>query len=246
MAANTFGIHQSTVSKVILEVCIVVTKNLCTKYLQDLHFPKTEEEMKQKVPQFEVEFCMSQAFDAIDGAHIQYKAAQEIHKTFLITFFFISVKTVCDYRGIFMDIDRLWPRSLHHAKMFANSNVNQRMVKSVLQITYQYLLPEWTKVPSFFVVFFDWRSSLSINTIFTDTIYALYSQRGSFVLYMTFVKCQKYKQMKCKFKLIQKKLTMMIKSFNITKTILLHVTQMKSDLSEMLLQIAWRHAYKII
>ena len=79
MAANTFGIHQSTVSKVILEVCIAVTNYLCTKYL---HFPKTEEDMKQKVPRFEGEFCMSQAFDAIDGTHIQYKDAQEIHKTF--------------------------------------------------------------------------------------------------------------------------------------------------------------------
>ena len=49
MTANTFGIHQSTVSKTMLETCITVTKYLGPKYL---HLSKYVEEMKQKVSQF--------------------------------------------------------------------------------------------------------------------------------------------------------------------------------------------------
>ena len=62
MTADTFRIHQSTVSKVILEICIPVKKYLCSKYL---HLPKTVEEMKQKVSQFVVKFGMPQPLDVI-------------------------------------------------------------------------------------------------------------------------------------------------------------------------------------
>lgn len=51
MTANTLGINQSTVCKVVLEVCIAVTKYLGPKYL---HLPKAAEEMKQKVSHFEI------------------------------------------------------------------------------------------------------------------------------------------------------------------------------------------------
>jgi len=49
MTANTFGIHQSTVSKVVLEVCDAITKHLGPKYI---HLPRTAEEMQRKVSQF--------------------------------------------------------------------------------------------------------------------------------------------------------------------------------------------------
>ena len=67
-----------------------------------------------------------------------------------------------------MDIDCSWPGSLHDAKIFANSNINQRMAENILPISYQILLPGWTKVP-----FFYWRSNLSINTISNERINAV-------------------------------------------------------------------------
>ena len=72
MTANAFGIHQSTVSNIILEVCIAVTKYPGPKYI---HLRQNVEEMKQKVSQFEVKLIMIQAFGAIDGNHVP------IHKT---------------------------------------------------------------------------------------------------------------------------------------------------------------------
>ena len=80
MTANVFGIHQSTVPKVIFEVCIAVTKYLGSKYL---YLPKTVEEMKRKVFQFEIKFGMPQAFGAIDGTHIPIQRSKENSQDFL-------------------------------------------------------------------------------------------------------------------------------------------------------------------
>ena len=74
MTANTFGIHQSIVCKVILKVCIAVKKYLGSKYL---YLPKTAEELKLKVSQFEVKFGTPQPFGAIDATHIPIQKSTE-------------------------------------------------------------------------------------------------------------------------------------------------------------------------
>lgn len=70
MTANTFGIHQCTVSKVVLEVCNGITKHLGPEYI---YLPWTAEEMQRKVSQFELKFGMIQAFKCIDGTHVPIK-----------------------------------------------------------------------------------------------------------------------------------------------------------------------------
>ena len=119
MTANTFGIHQSIVCKVILKVCIAVKKYLGSKYL---YLPKTAEELKLKVSQFEVKFGTPQPFGAMDETHIPIRRPTENSPNVFKYkgFFSISVQAVCDYRGIFMDIDFSWPSLLHDEKTFAN------------------------------------------------------------------------------------------------------------------------------
>ena len=70
MTENMFGIHQCTVSKVVLEVCDAITKHLGPEYI---HLPRTAEEMQRKVSQFELKFGMIQAFGRIDGTHVPIK-----------------------------------------------------------------------------------------------------------------------------------------------------------------------------
>jgi hypothetical protein len=68
MTANTFGIHQCTVSKIVLEVfTAILSTHLSPKYI---HLPKPEDEMRAKVAEFEAQFGMIQAFGSIDGTHI--------------------------------------------------------------------------------------------------------------------------------------------------------------------------------
>ena len=67
MTANTFGIHQCTVSKIVLQVCSAISVHLCPKYI---HLPRTEDEMRIKVAEFETKFGMVQAMGCIDGTHV--------------------------------------------------------------------------------------------------------------------------------------------------------------------------------
>ena len=70
MTANTFGIHQCTVSKVVVEFSSAVVKNMTPKLIT---LPKTVEDMHKKVSEFELRFGMVQAFGCIDGTHIPIK-----------------------------------------------------------------------------------------------------------------------------------------------------------------------------
>ena len=55
MTANSFGVHQSTVSKVVKEVCFAIKEHLRSQFIK---MPTTEEEMRKKVVEFEVKFGM--------------------------------------------------------------------------------------------------------------------------------------------------------------------------------------------
>lgn len=111
MTAIIFGIHQSTVSKVIFEVSYC-----CYKVPRSKVLPKTveAEEVKQELSQFEVKFGLPQAFGAIDVTHLPIQRPTENSQGFFLIikgFFSISVQEVCDYRDIFMDMVCLWPGS---------------------------------------------------------------------------------------------------------------------------------------
>ena len=104
MTANTFGIHQSRVPKVVLEVCDAITKHLGPKYI---HLTQTAEEMQRKVSQFELKFGMTQAFGCIDGTHFRIKTPSTgPHDYFCYKqYYSLNVQAVCDYPGMFIDVD---------------------------------------------------------------------------------------------------------------------------------------------
>ena len=55
ITANTFGIHQCTVSKTLHEVCSAVLEYFSPEYM---HLPSTKEELQNKVAEFESKFGM--------------------------------------------------------------------------------------------------------------------------------------------------------------------------------------------
>ena len=87
MTANTFGIQQSTTSKVIMEVCEAIVTHLVPKYIT---LPKTREEMTSKVSQFELKFGMLQAYGCIDGTHIPIKTPNDYFNYFNHKQFFFA------------------------------------------------------------------------------------------------------------------------------------------------------------
>ena len=136
MTANTFGIHQSTLTKAVQEVCTAIVKYMVPKLIT---IPKSQDEMLSKISQFEAAFGMTQAFGCIDGIHIPIKApitnAQDYYN--YKQFFSLNVQGICDFKGYFMDVDCRWPGSCHDAKVYANSSINRKMHSNKIPIVYK-------------------------------------------------------------------------------------------------------------
>ena len=101
------------------EICNAILLYVGPKYL---HLPKTNQEMKEKISEFETKFGMTQAFGCIDGTHIPIACpAEHSHDYFCYKqFHSLNLQALCDYKGAFMDVECKWPGSVHNAKVFAN------------------------------------------------------------------------------------------------------------------------------
>ena len=108
-------------------------------------------EMEEKIAKFEVRFGMPCAFGCIDGTHIPIKRpsgnSQDIFN--YKQFFSISVQAVCDYKGLFMDVDCRWPGCVHDAKVFYNSKINKALLNKRLPIKPRTLIPGLDEVPNY-------------------------------------------------------------------------------------------------
>ena len=69
MTANTFGIHQCALTKVIKEVRSAIVTYMVPKLIK---LPNSQDEMLSKISEFEAKFAMTQAFKYIDGPHNKY------------------------------------------------------------------------------------------------------------------------------------------------------------------------------
>ena len=141
MTANTFGIHQCTVFKTIVEV---------NAYL---HLPRSEDDMRKKASEFELKFGMPQAFVCIDGTHIHIKRPTGNSQDYYNykQFFSLNVQADCDSRRRFMDVECKWPRLIHDAKVFANSAISKNLRDNLLPITYSTLLPGQDPIPNYLI-----------------------------------------------------------------------------------------------
>ena len=98
MTANSFGIALNTASVVIYEVCYTIC-----------HIP--------------------QAFGCMDGTHIKKKRPVENSQDYFSykPYFSLIVQAICDEKGYFLDVQCMWPGSVHDAKVFASSGINKKL-----------------------------------------------------------------------------------------------------------------------
>ena len=150
MTANSFGIATNTASAVINKVCNAIVLYVGPKYL---HLPKTNQEMKEKISDFETKFGMTQTFGCIDGTHISIACPSEhSHDYFCYKqFHSLNVQAVCDYKGALMGVECKWPGSVHDAKVFTNSSIYKRLRSSDLPTIFQTISNSEVKIPNYLI-----------------------------------------------------------------------------------------------
>ena len=109
--------------------------------------------MRKIASEFALKFGMPQAFGCIDGTHTHIKRPTENSQDYYNyeQFFSLNIQAVCDSRGRFMVVECKWPRSVHDAKVFANSAISKNLRDNLLPITYSTLLPGQDPIPSYLI-----------------------------------------------------------------------------------------------
>ena len=84
--------------------------------------------MKEKVFQFEAKYGMVQAFGCIDGTHIHIACPRSNSQDYFCykQYYSFNVQAVCDYKGLFMNVDCRWPGSTDDSKVYTNSAINKK------------------------------------------------------------------------------------------------------------------------
>lgn len=86
-------------------------------------------------PEFKAKFEMVQAFGVLHGTHVLIIAPFTNSKNccnYKLFHSSLDVQAVCDYCGLFLDVECRWPGTVHDAKMLANSGINRKLQNSQL------------------------------------------------------------------------------------------------------------------
>ena len=59
----------------------------------------------------------------------------------------MNVQGVCDWKGLFLDVEVKWPGSVHDGRVFANSRINKLLREERLPMCYRETLPGHEKIP---------------------------------------------------------------------------------------------------
>ncbi len=146
MTCNNFGVSLPCLSKTVKAVCSAINVAVGPQYLK---LPQNVEDMKKLISQFESRFGFPQAFGCLDGTHIPLRQPTENSQDYFCykMKYSLNVQALCDYRGVFLDVEIKWPGSVHDARVYANSNLNKMFTEKTLPMVYRALLPGTDRIP---------------------------------------------------------------------------------------------------
>ena len=80
-----------------------------------------------------------------------------------------NVQDVCEFRGLFLNIDCRWPGRVHDSKVFENSSISMKIRNGALHETFQTLVSGLQKNPKLSY----WTPCIPSYTIFFGRIWSL-------------------------------------------------------------------------
>ena len=146
--ANAFGISRQSVSKIVRKFCNAITVHLRPKYIT---LPINEEAVQEKVKKNYSAYGFPQCLGAINGRHIPIKQPQENPTDYINRkgTYSLNVQATCDYQHCFMDVVVKWPGSVHDARVFSNSSLNESLKSGKIAQSPRHILPDEDPVPVF-------------------------------------------------------------------------------------------------
>ena len=119
------------VSRIVQRVTEAISTKLSHKYI---NVPKTEEEVQKLAARFYSERGFPQCIGAIDGTHIPIKKPKNNAVDYVNRkgFYSLNVQACVDANCCFFDVNIKGPGSVHDARVFANSTINQYLRDGVI------------------------------------------------------------------------------------------------------------------